>query len=644
MRIHCVWILALFSSVLHSCAFGTTWYVRQDGGTRYGTNTSTGQCNGQSDSPYPGAGINQACAFNDIHLLWDDNYTYSVQQWIIAGGDTVLIHPRTDSLPWRVGWPDQTHTNGGYGIGCWGVSNGPCTMPPLPSGTASQHTRLLGVNYADCNLGNRPDLTKMTPVSGGFGTYTVVNISGSQYVDVQCIEISSFSACQLQGAPQTHPCNRDSGSGGLSDYANVGIQTSNGTLGVTLQDIWVHGLNSENIRGALGAGAESEIRVLNSMSAQTGRDLDDGSDTAQGAVLNLTDTTIEFSGCQETKPLKVRYPQTDAATAQNLSICYDQSHGSVIGDAVGTRAGSGPDMHLLRFVSRFNTQDGFDPGHTDGGNHVLTIDRSLFYSNMAGAYKWGPNFQTASVTNTVAIVDCHRMANSLPGAPAGYNDNLSDFCRANSAVSVNYHNGGSISLEHDTIVSYMPITFVISCWETACSGTILTMKDNIIFGNEDLLASGYNGNSGGPGAFYWQAANPDGSSNAVGVPMSSVLSIFSRDHNLWYGHRNITSPTGYPNELVTDPLFVNEPNGNLSLAGSFAETSWDNFNFALSTNSPAVKAGVTLTGITIDYNTVPYGAPPSVGAVELGSLAPPIPGQLLLQGVIPVQSGMWKNF
>ncbi len=51
---------ALFLAALLAAsapAWGTTYYVRVDGGTDQ-------QCNGQSDAPYPGSGAGQPCAWS----------------------------------------------------------------------------------------------------------------------------------------------------------------------------------------------------------------------------------------------------------------------------------------------------------------------------------------------------------------------------------------------------------------------------------------------------------------------------------------------------------------------------------------------------------------------------------------------------
>lgn len=56
-----------------------TYYVRTDGGT-------ASQCTGLTNAPYPGSGMNQACAWS--HPFWGLN---SSGAWKIQGSDTLMI-------------------------------------------------------------------------------------------------------------------------------------------------------------------------------------------------------------------------------------------------------------------------------------------------------------------------------------------------------------------------------------------------------------------------------------------------------------------------------------------------------------------------------------------------------------------------
>ena len=139
-----------------------TWYIRPDGGTRHSAKTS-GQCDGKADAPYRGKGTNQHCAFNDYRYLWDD-HSYGNSAWVIAGGDTVIIR----GGPWRVGF-NQANANDVWCSG--GNGNGACMNPKIPAGTPTQHTRILGENYASCSSGGVTDRSKLTQIFGGFGVW-----------------------------------------------------------------------------------------------------------------------------------------------------------------------------------------------------------------------------------------------------------------------------------------------------------------------------------------------------------------------------------------------------------------------------------------------------------------------------------------
>jgi hypothetical protein len=139
--------------------FGKTWYVRPDGGTRYSSKVTSGQCDGRTDAPYSGKGANQRCAYNDFRYLWDDHSgAVGRGAWVIAGGDTVIVrgckalpsqqHPSNPNC--RVGW--DMSTGNAPNRWCYGLGSYDCFNPPIPAGTPSQHTRILGKNYPACRI------------------------------------------------------------------------------------------------------------------------------------------------------------------------------------------------------------------------------------------------------------------------------------------------------------------------------------------------------------------------------------------------------------------------------------------------------------------------------------------------------------
>jgi hypothetical protein len=109
MRRNILWSLLLL--LICAPAFGETWYVRKDGGTRYSAKAPTGQCDGKADAAYRGRGVNQHCAFKDYRYLWDDQ-SYGNDAWVIAGGDTVILR----GGPWRVGFDAATGKGAGLHV------------------------------------------------------------------------------------------------------------------------------------------------------------------------------------------------------------------------------------------------------------------------------------------------------------------------------------------------------------------------------------------------------------------------------------------------------------------------------------------------------------------------------------------------
>src|SRR6516162_9532527 len=107
--------LVLVAVVMMTASFAraTTWYVRSDGGTRYSAVKPLGQCNGQANAPYPGSGVNRACAFKDVRYLWaDGEHTttagFPKWGWVGKGGDTYVIDCPTDC---RVGYDGPNSGN-----------------------------------------------------------------------------------------------------------------------------------------------------------------------------------------------------------------------------------------------------------------------------------------------------------------------------------------------------------------------------------------------------------------------------------------------------------------------------------------------------------------------------------------------------
>jgi hypothetical protein len=599
-----LWLLLVI--LISSHMFARTWYVRRDGGTRYSSNVTSGQCDGKSDAPYLHSGTNQHCAFNDFRYLWDDKSgKVGAGAWVIAGGDTVIIRgctagasQKNPSNPnCRLGWDAPTGT--GDNLWCYGVGSYTCYNPPIPAGTASQPTRILGQNYANCNVdgATNPKLyqSNLTQLFGGFSLNYSFNLKHTQYVDIQCIELTSHNGvCTRNGRPSSpRGCNNNQP---LDDYADGGFMLDNATSNVTLQDVYVHGFSSAGMFGPIG-GPISLTRVFVGFNAMSGWNFDDGSSTpnAAGSSINAKYVTMIGNGCYE------EYPITHAFPAR---ACYDDvSNG--FGDAW-----SGQDTNLDSFVCdhcvmAYNTKDAFLGPHANIGK--LTITDSQSYGNMGAQWKWN-NAPGGTVTffNNLTVGNCARFSDfthPIPGAsqifalssklPGAY---LSDYCRAGgNTVAINSQKNSHVLFANNTFVDYRDTVFLLGCGSNShnrdgeCGATSFVFTNNIFLGY-------YTKGGEAPGLFY--------------IDDRSIKVTSS--HNIEFGNRSGYSDKCGGDIICADPRLVNQP----PQQGWTTETFLDNFTFYPRSDSPAIGHGVPMSNITTDFYGTVRPNPPSIGAVE----------------------------
>jgi Putative Ig domain len=575
---------------------GTTWYIRPDGGTRYSANALTGQCDGKGDVAYSGSGTNQHCAFNDLRYMWDDQ-SYANDAWVMAGGDTLIIRgcAGAASPACRVGWDSWTGSGAGY-TWCYG-GNGyqSCHNPTIPAGTVSQPTRILGQNYASCGTSSVTNRSQLTQIFGGIGVGAAFDLGGAANVQVECLEITRHSQCISGGSP-AYPSQCTAG---VDDFDDEGITTDANTMNILLQDVWIHGHPDTGIRGPFNGNMICQ-RCNISYNGQSGWDFDNGSGTPTGntAAFSFLYSQIEWNGCNQEYPMVDKYPAIS---------CYDQNSEGY-GDGIGTPPGECFNVTIDHSLFDYNTQDGIDFGHfntlnrTDG-KCVMSITNSLSYANMGGQWKWGPAPTLVTFTNNLGVANCNRMSAPLSGAPSTYNTNLSLFCRANDGYAFDFFNNSTLVMTNNTFVSYAPTTFDVQCNDlVTCAGGSWVFENNLVVGYANTPYTNYGGNFM-PGGICGAGCN--GSTLAL-PPMT-------RSNNLFYGVRGFSCPTGYSAELCQDPQFVNEPTGT---GANFVESELDNFNFTLSSASPAVGAGLNLPSVPLDYTGAQRANPPSIGAYE----------------------------
>ena len=596
-------LLMLLLLVTSIPVFAKTWYVRADGGTRYSTNMPAGQCDGRADAPYPGAGTNKHCAYNDFRYMWDDRSGHvGSGAWVIAGGDTVLIRgchaipgqPNPSNPNCRIGWDGQwgsTSNNWCYGVGSY-----TCYSPPIPAGTAAQHTRILGQNYANCNLGGATNpklyVSNLTQLYGGYSLVWTFNLKDTQYVDVQCIELTTHNGrCTIAGNPSypRHCSNNQP----LDDYAQNGFATNNKTANVTLQDVYVHGFNSSGIDGPIG-GPISLTRVFAGFNAFSGWNFDDSSHTPDGpgSSIDAKYVTMIGNGCYEEYPVTHSFP---------AHACYDDGSNG-FGDAW-----SGQDTNLDSFVCdhctmAYNTKDAFMGPHTL--IKTLIIRNSQSYGNMGAQWKWNntPN-STTTFQNNLTIGTCLRFSEPIPGAahsfakssgqPGAY---LTDFCRAGgNTVAVNSQQNSYVSFVNNTFVDYMDTVFLLGCGpvnnnrDGQCGSTPFVFTNNIFLGY--YLKGGE-----APGLFY--------------VDDHSIKVIAG--HNIEFGNRSGAGESCRGDIICSDPRLTNEPRQQAWSSQTFL----DDFAFYPAGDSPAIGHGAQVKNLTSDFFGTPRPAQPTIGAVE----------------------------
>ncbi len=565
----------------------TTWYVRTDGGTRYSSGQPTGQCDGKADAPYSGTGYNQHCAFKDVRYLWTDgSYTtgttgvFPAWGWIGASGDTYILRGSiADGVSYRIG------QNGPNSSDFFGLAGNPYAagMPAPISGTASAHTRILGGNYGSCTA-----QSARTQLHGGYGVGAVVEMAGTSYVDVQCLDITDFSSCGRNG--QANSCNT---SYPLSDYATDGIQWSNTSTHDTLTDVRVHGLSAAGMIGPTGDDViMTDVAIIGNASSGWNADAGDGT-TGTGSLL-VQNFNISWNGCAE------EYPIVDALPYQDCTDDASNGYGDGFGTAT-VASNPGWKVHFDQGVASYNTQDGLDALHLNGAGSSVTFTRVLAYGNMGQQLKAGTGI--ATLQNNEIVTNCNAMRNAIPGTPAGYNSKLTDFCRAaDTGIAVSVGAGQTLTIDNNTIYTASSTTLEIDCDGTygPCDSTSkIDYRNNIFLGFLNNAANGYP--SGGTGDY----ANP--------IWTSLNFNLFTNSGSLY--SNNVTFR---PKSNWTCPA-AGEVNALCGVDPQLTDEVWHNYGFnnmAPLAGAAVLDRGAVISAITADFNGTTRANPPAIGAVE----------------------------
>lgn len=592
----------------------TTWYIRVDGGTAT-------QCTGTTNAAYPGTGTGVACAFS--HPYWMMN---SSGGWAhFTGGDTIqFADPATVQHTYFMG--EQNSGVGfdwaGAGINvseCAHANSGSaaagCILPAPPAGTSSAHTRILGQNAGNCHSSDHTHLNFPTVLSGISGAFAVLDTRGTNFLDISCIEVTQPDSC-THIAITPGQCNT-----ATSNYIQYGLiinyfpgPTIPGAANLTLTDFAAVGASNTNILGAKMSGTTTWTDVYAIGGGIGGYGADSGgcnTSCETTGTWNVSHNIYAWNGCNPVMP----FDNTKSFRLNAYQNCTDQSTsvGGGNGDGFVVIAAGSMTLNVDHSFFEHNTQDGFDSLHLSDDNTTspsIFINTSWAEGNEGQGFKLGAG-AVASAINNVLVGNCRVLntASNFPLNPTNWNQNIigsNVMCRANGDQwAFQLNNGTVLTLENNTTTGYGNVMYDLNCsaapGETNC-GTTGGAKVN--FNNN--LSRGY--------------ADPSGGKFASGFVLEAGTStlVFSNGvkNNLW--NDMDSAATGCPDKAITAPVPVNNQCGDPLLVG---ETNINAINPNLTSSSPAIGAGIFISGITTDYNGTTRANPPAIGAFEAPALA-----------------------
>lgn len=426
----------LFILAVPAAASAAEYYVRADGG-------DTSQCTGLADSPYPGSGTNQDCAWSHPFMALPPQGTPRIE-----GGDTLHI----GSGDYRMGYGAPGAEN------CSQSWPWECVMPPIPSGPSpDQPTRILGQGHAE-QCEQPPELW------GTERAWMVVNLEGSSNVELACLDITDREACAVHHCHggncegEVAACNRDSAPYG--DWAGTGVSARDSN-NVVLRDVDIHGLANRGVHAGRIADWLLE-RVEIRANGWAGWDGNVGDDSSNSGTITFKESVVGWNGCVE------------RASSDEVFGCWGQMAGGW-GDGIGTGT-TGGHWVFEDSTIHHNTSDGIDLLYLDDEGQV-SIRRTLVEGNAGNQVKTS---RSAIIENSVVIGNCSYFVNH-PNMLDG------DHCRAlGDTIFVGLSNSSQTDLINNTIVGQG------NCVVSGGGGTStsrLRMINNLIIGNPFFLDS-----------------------------------------------------------------------------------------------------------------------------------------------------------
>jgi len=409
-----------------SYTLAATYYIRPDGGT-------ADQCTGRADTPYPGSGLSQPCAWSHPFWALDTN-----GNWKIQGGDTLILHSGTYCM--GIGAPNTGWCNASW---AWD-----CHLPPLPSGPDTEHpTRILGSCW-DQGCACAPELW------GAERASQIISLNTTSYAVIACLELTDHSGCVAYHANPNVRCERNTPPFG--NWAESGIFAADSST-ITLKNLNIHGFASAGIvAGRIQNWTVENVRIAGNGWVGWEGDID-GDDSNSGNI-EFRDWLVEWNGCAETYPGKMP------------NNCWAQSAGGY-GDGVGTGA-TGGRWIIEDSTFRYNTSDGLDLLYARNPDSQIEIRRCMAYGNAGDQIKVnGPT----RIENSLMVSNC----GYFHGKPFTYDV---DDCRAGgSALALSLREGITVSVMNATIAGQGDCLAIVECDDSSCNGSETISIQNTIF-------------------------------------------------------------------------------------------------------------------------------------------------------------------
>jgi hypothetical protein len=581
-------IIALLSLLSTPAFAANTWYVRLDGG-------DDTQCDGLHDAPY-GGGADTGCAFKDINYVigFRQGQGYRDPNSLrFVGGDTLIIDDVDHKDQSRAKYMEGSDMPAlVYGV-CGMTDPYDCTWGAIPAGPDADHpSRIYGKQWST-GCAERPQIW------GESGLYTALTVGGNN-VEINCLDLLGVD-------PRSG--NQYSAFG---IFADLGIDLTN----IKITNVDVHAFSNTGIMLGFGAQGGSVhditldgVRIYGNAMAGFGTNV-----TADG-LITIRNSVVEWSGCTETYPTA----NSNIHDPANYMYCFSQGQsggptnspggygdGIAFGPSGNQPAG---DWVLENSIVRWNTQDGFDTIHGTG-NGTIKVTRSWFEGNAGAAVKI--NAPTAEISNNVLIGDCAffdgQTFTSTMGGPHGFMS-----CRAGTVVAFSSAAIESLKFYNNTVFSNQDIIIGYNSDGMTCtSSTHYMVRNNLFLGGtdwgSDVLALG----DWDLTDYYYE----EGCDQA----------LFDEDYNLGFNVKHPEKFAGAHDHFL-DPgiagMFPTGPSSGPSMSDSaYYRGVAGAAQFALLPTSPALGAGTPLPEITVDINGVTRPNPPSIGALEPGSMVP----------------------